>query len=64
MYRQILVFSDAQGKSITWRLSAKKNIPAPERLTYTGRVLVRLVGGYGDEKSWSTIYQPESRTTI
>ena len=49
MYRQILVFSDAQGKSITWRLSAKKNIPAPERLTYTGRVLVRSVGGYGDE---------------
>ena len=49
MYRQILVFSDAQGKSITWRLSVKKNIPAPEGLTYTGRVLVRFVGGYGDE---------------
>ena len=48
MYRQILVFSDAQGKSITWRLSVKKNIPAPERLTYTGRVLVRFVGVYGD----------------
>ena len=51
MYRQILVFSDAQGKSITWRLSAKKNIPAPERLTYTGRVLVRSVGVYGDNKT-------------
>ena len=50
MYRQILVFSDAQGKSITWRLSVKKNIPAPERLTYTGRVLVRFVGVYGDNK--------------
>ena len=26
----------------------KKNIPAPEGLTYTGRVLVRFVGVYGD----------------
>ena len=78
MYRQILVFSDAQGKSITWRLSVKKNIPAPEGLTYTGRVLVRFVGVYGDEMarprarngsylklqetSGSTYDQPESRT--
>ena len=54
MYRQILVFSDAQGKSITWRLSVKKNIPVPERLTYTGRVLVRFVGVYGD-KNGSTM---------
>ena len=66
MYRQILVFSDAQGKSITWRLSAKKNIPAPERLTYTGRVLVRFVGVYGDNndstmgKTW-LLYQWSSQ---
>ena len=32
MYRQILVFSDVQGKSITWRLSAKKNVPLPKKI--------------------------------
>ena len=62
MYRQILVFSDAQGKSITWRLSVKKNIPAPEGLAYTGRVLVRCVGGYGDNGVlWQNLSTRKSR---